>query len=67
LQRRARRARGGAAKAAARRQLWQDELDENVPAFAPLDEVLLPLQLIWLRSGPLFMLAAFIWSCWCCW
>ncbi len=42
------------------RQLWHDVDDEKLPALAPLDEVLLPLQLILLRSGPLFMLAAFI-------
>ena len=34
-------------------QLWQDVLDENVPALVPLDDALPPLQLMWLRSGPL--------------
>ncbi len=37
------------------RQLWQDELDENVPALTPLEDVLPPLQLMWLRSGPLLL------------
>jgi hypothetical protein len=47
---------------AGRRQplLWQDELDEKMPALAPLDDTLPPLQFMWLRSGPLFMPAAFI-------
>jgi hypothetical protein len=34
-----------------RHQLWQDVLDEKLPALALLDDTLLPLQLMVLRSG----------------
>jgi hypothetical protein len=48
--------RGYLARARCQPELWQDELDERVPALAPLDDtLLLLLQLMWLRSGPLFV------------
>ena len=50
----------GDAYARAPELVWQDVLDEKVPALAPLDDELLPVQLILLRSGPLFMPGALI-------